>query len=94
MLTGCMPQAFPEEMKSFDECDIIIGNKDRSRLIPSIEDYISTHRHLIEIPSHPNSGGIFERMSVSAFSEHTRAFIKIEDGCNRFCSYCIIRLRI
>lgn len=90
VLTGCMPQAFPEEMKKFDNCDIILGNKERGRLIPAIEQFAATREHLIDIPAHLNQHAEFEPMTVSSFNEHTRAFIKIEDGCNRFCSYCII----
>lgn len=90
VLTGCMPQAFPEEMKNFTNCDIIIGNKERKRLIPTLEKYLSNHEQLISIPEHMNKNAEFEAMTVSSFNEHTRAFIKIEDGCNRFCSYCII----
>ena len=90
VLTGCMPQAFPEEMEQFSECDIIIGNRERARLIPALEQFLSDRRRMIDIPVHLNHGAEYENLSVSSFGEHTRAFIKIEDGCNRFCSYCII----
>ena len=84
VLTGCMPQAFPEEMERFTECDIILGNKERAKLIPAIERFCVERNRLLDIPVHQNQGALFESMTVSAFSEHTRAFIKIEDGCNRF----------
>ena len=90
VLTGCMPQAFPEEMEKLTECDIILGNRDRAALIPALERFFSERRLTIDIPAHLNQDAHFEPMTVSSFSEHTRAFIKIEDGCNRFCSYCII----
>lgn len=90
VLTGCMPQAFPEEMKDFDNCDIIIGNRKRGMLVPALEEYLSSRRQVIAIPEHMGKNAEFEPMTVSSFNEHTRAFIKIEDGCNRFCSYCII----
>ncbi len=90
VLTGCMPQAFPEEMKELDECDIILGNKERSKLVPAIEAYLADKAVLVDIPEYHNRGDLFENLTVSSFGEHTRAFIKIEDGCNRFCSYCII----
>ena len=89
VLTGCMPQAFPEEMSAFTECDIILGNKERGRLVPAIEAYLADRRPLVEIPAY-GSVDAYENLTVSSFDEHTRAFIKIEDGCNRFCSYCII----
>ena len=90
VLTGCMPQAFPEDMQDFTDCDIIIGNRERARLIPALENYLRDRHRLIDIPGHLGSGAVYENLSVSGFGEHTRAFIKIEDGCNRFCSYCII----
>lgn len=90
VLTGCMPQAFPDEMKQFHECDIILGNKQRAALVPSIEKFLSQKTPFINIPAHENTGFEYENLTVSSFGEHTRAFIKIEDGCNRFCSYCII----
>lgn len=89
VLTGCMPQAFPDEMKDFANCDIILGNKERSRLVPAIEEYISNKTPLTDIPAYLSSDS-YENLTVTSFDEHTRAFIKIEDGCNRFCSYCII----
>ena len=90
VLTGCMPQAFPEEMKELDECDIILGNKERSKLVPAIEAFLADKNRLVDIPGYLNHGDMYENLTVSSFGEHTRAFIKIEDGCNRFCSYCII----
>lgn len=90
VLTGCMPQAFPDEMKELDECDIILGNKERSKLVPAIEAYLADKNRLVDIPEYFNRGDMYENLTVSSFGEHTRAFIKIEDGCNRFCSYCII----
>lgn len=90
VLTGCMPQAFPDEMSDFTMCDIILGNKERAKLIPALEEYFSKNEKFIDIPAYQNRAEVFEPLSVSSFGEHTRAFIKIEDGCNRFCSYCII----
>ena len=90
VLTGCMPQAFPDEMKELKECDIILGNKERSKLVPAIEAFLARRSRLVDIPGYLNRGDMYENLTVSSFGEHTRAFIKIEDGCNRFCSYCII----
>ena len=90
VVTGCMPQAFPEEMHTLTDCDIILGNKERSHLVPEIERFIRERSQIIDIPPHPNKDFSYERLTVSSFGGHTRAFVKIEDGCNRFCSYCII----
>ena len=89
VLTGCMPQAFPELTEDLTDADIVLGNSNRSSLLPHILQYLSTRQRIIDIVPHQTKEK-FESMSVENFYERTRAFIKIQDGCNRFCSYCII----
>ena len=88
ILTGCMPQAFPEECQAIEEADIIIGNSNRAGLIGYIEEFMRSHQRIIHIQPHGRTYG--DEFSVSGMNERTRAYIKIEDGCNRFCTYCII----
>lgn len=90
VLTGCMPQAFPDRKSDFDECDIVIGNKQHGILIPTINDYFLTHKQIIKIDKHDHKNSEFEPMAVNELDGHTRAFVKIEDGCDMFCTYCII----
>ena len=89
VMTGCVPQAFPDEALAIKEADIILGNKNNRLLIDSLNKYLNEHKNIVNISDHKNndkySGGI-----ITEFSGHTRAFIKIQDGCNRFCSYCAI----
>ncbi|WOC33537.1 MULTISPECIES: tRNA (N(6)-L-threonylcarbamoyladenosine(37)-C(2))-methylthiotransferase MtaB [Caproicibacterium] len=87
VLTGCMPQAFPEQAAALADADIVLGNSNRAALTEQILHYLSTHQRIIDIEPHSQK---FESMQVTNFHERTRAFVKIEDGCNRFCSYCII----
>lgn len=87
ILTGCMPQAFPEKSAALSDADIVLGNSNRASLVPHILQYLSTHQRIVDIEPH---GKKFESMEVTDFYERTRAFVKIEDGCNRFCTYCII----
>lgn len=89
VLTGCWPQAFPEEAEHFPDADIVLGTANRSALLSHILEYLSTGRRIVDIAPH-EEGEKFEKLKVSAFHGRTRAFLKIEDGCNRFCSYCII----
>lgn len=89
VLTGCMPQAFPDCASRLPEADIITGNA-RRRLLPElIQRYLASRQQIVDIPSHTGKES-FEPMRTADFHEKTRAFVKIEDGCNRFCSYCII----
>ncbi len=90
ILTGCMPQAFPERTQDFEDCDIVLGNKRRGDIVQIIDEYMHNRTKLIRIEPHDNKNAEYEELSVTGFDGHTRAFIKIEDGCNRFCSYCII----
>ena len=89
VMTGCVPQAFPDEALAVKEADIILGNKNNSHLISALNKWFCEKNTINDITMHENddkyTGGIITR-----FEGHTRAFIKIQDGCNRFCSYCAI----
>lgn len=89
ILCGCMPQAFSDDASVFEGCDIVMGNTARRDIIPLIDEYLTERRQIIRIGEHQKNEA-FENMRISAFNERTRACIKIEDGCNRFCTYCII----
>lgn len=89
VLCGCMPQAFADQTELFEGCDIVMGNTARRDIVPLIDEYLLTRRPIVRIAPHAK-GEAFEPMRISAFNERTRACIKIQDGCNRFCTYCII----
>lgn len=89
VLTGCMAQAFPEDARRLEEADIILGTSNRKRLVPDLLAFLSARQRIIDIAPHTNDEK-FEDLNVENFTGRTRAFVKIEDGCNRFCSYCII----
>ena len=89
VLTGCIPQAFPSELKKFDDIDIIIGNSNKPEIVEIIENFILKKNKIIDVPDYKNEN-LLNKLSISKFGSHSRAFVKIEDGCNRFCSYCII----
>ncbi|MBO5230874.1 MAG: tRNA (N(6)-L-threonylcarbamoyladenosine(37)-C(2))-methylthiotransferase MtaB [Clostridia bacterium] len=89
VLTGCMPQAFPEASGELGEADIVIGNKSNRMLYDYIMQYIDNSGRIVAVEQH-KSGEVFQGDTICSFRERTRASVKIEDGCNRFCSYCII----
>ncbi len=89
VLTGCMAQAFPDCGKELSEVDIILGNKRRGDLVPVLEEYFSDPAKRTIVEDYKKSDP-YESLVVDDFVNRTRAFLKIEDGCNRFCSYCII----
>ena len=89
VLTGCMAQAFPQSGNKLSEVDIILGNKRRNDLVPTLKRYFSDMQKLTFVEDYYKKDE-YENLSVDNFINRTRAFLKIEDGCNRFCSYCII----
>lgn len=89
VLTGCMPQAFPDMASALDSADVVIGNRDNVKLVSKLNDYIKNRKRSVDINQHI-SGEKFTGMPISDFNERTRAIVKIEDGCDRFCSYCVI----
>lgn len=83
---GCYIQANPNiEM---DDADILLGNKDKSKIVEYIEEYFKSKNKIQNI--NPDLGNTFEDMYIDNFLSRTRAFVKIQDGCENFCSYCII----
>ncbi len=89
VLTGCLPQAFKEEAYALEQADIVIGNKSNSALPALLDRYFTDKVRITEVDEH-RSGEPFSGDTITCLHERTRANIKIEDGCNRFCSYCII----
>lgn len=84
VVTGCYSQINPETINA----DIILGNKDKSKIIDLLEDYIKNKKQIKRI--YDLTKVEFEKMNINKFENHTRAFVKVQDGCNAFCSYCII----
>ncbi len=89
VLTGCFPQAFREEAENIAEADIITGTMDRKRLPDMVSGYIAERKRIVSVCEYTRSEA-FEQCSNRSFENNTRAFIKIQDGCGMFCTYCII----
>lgn len=89
ILTGCMPQAFPDEAERLQEADIVLGNRNDSDILQLINKHNIEKKRISEIVNHKN-GDEFSECTIKKFNDRIRAFVKIEDGCDRFCSYCII----
>ena len=88
LLTGCMPQAFPTDAQKLP-ADIILGNSSDRDVVSAVRDYFKNKNRLINVFPHQKSEA-FETGVLEDFSERTRAYMKIEDGCDRGCTYCII----
>ena len=84
LVMGCYSQSSYNEI----DADIIIGNKDKSQVVNLINEYIKNKEKIVRIYDLKKQE--FESMEITNFKNHTRAFVKIQDGCNNFCTYCII----
>ncbi len=86
--TGCYVQTATEKMKEDLSIDIIVGNNKKKDIVQILDSYFEKKEnvHVIDI----NHTEEYEDLEISTVTEHTRAHMKIQDGCNNFCSYCII----
>ena len=90
VLTGCYPQAFPEEAAAIAEADVVTGSGNRRSILQDVQTVLSGEQErVVDIRPHVK-GERFEELPMDKFAEHTRAFVKVEDGCNRHCAYCVI----
>lgn len=90
VLTGCYPQAFPEEAAMIAEADVVTGSGNRRAILADVQKVLDGEaERVVDIRPH-EKGEQFEELPMDKFAEHTRAFVKVEDGCNRRCAYCVI----
>lgn len=89
VLAGCYPQAFPQEAAAVAEADVVVGNAGRRAMLQAIDACLATGERVVDIRAH-EKGEAFEELPMETFEGHTRAFIKVQDGCDRQCAYCVI----
>ena len=89
VLTGCYVQAFPQDAAELRDADILVGTKERTKIPMLLEEFLQS-RTPCKAVSPYEKGDAFEALPQGTDTGHTRAFLKIQDGCNRFCAYCII----
>ncbi len=89
VLAGCMPQAFPDEAAELLDADIVAGNTAPEELPQLVLKFLENGERIVHIGEHKRDEK-FTTPSIKNFSAHTRAFMKIQDGCERYCTYCII----
>ena len=89
ILTGCMPQAFPEEGAALTEADIVTGNLSPAKLPELLKRFIESGERIVQIFPHERDEK-YSTPSICRFEERTRAYMKVQDGCDRYCTYCTI----
>ena len=87
---GCYVQTKEEEAVADEAIDIIIGNNKKHELVTRLDEFYREHGKIDAVLDINDREQEFEELYMDKPSEHTRAFIKVQDGCNQFCSYCII----
>lgn len=91
VVTGCYSQTAAEEVKAIAGVDLIIGNQDRAQIVQLVEERLA-HRQTdtLDAVHKLTASTAFEEMAAGDITDKTRAFLKIQEGCNQFCTYCII----
>ena len=92
VVMGCYAQGNSEFIKNECQADIVIGTSKRSEIASLIKEYISTHQPFTKIDINPRCYQ-YEELGIASYSENIRAYLKIQDGCDNFCSYCIVPYR-
>ena len=86
---GCYVQVAKEEAEKIEEIDLLLGNNEKNKIVENIENYINEKQKMISIEDVMNQKEFLDFGDIT-YTDKTRAVIKVQDGCDRFCSYCII----
>ena len=86
---GCYSQVASEDVAAIEGVDIIMGTSERERLLERVQEFLRERKRILDVKDMSRYKK-FDALNVTSFSENTRAFIKIQDGCNQYCSFCII----
>lgn len=86
---GCYSQVKPEEVASIEGVDIVLGSRNKENVVEHCEDILQNKEAIDKIIA-PSESKTFEELQISNQTEMTRAYLKIQDGCNMYCSYCLI----
>ncbi len=89
-VTGCYVQVAPEEVAAIEGVDIIAGTNEKSAMVALVEEYIRKGSKIRQVKSYEELDTYEETGTITSMESRTRAYIKIQEGCDRFCSYCII----
>ena len=89
-VTGCYAQVAPEEIRALDGVRVVIGTKERARIVDYVEASLRADTGVAGTITDIMQARVFEDIPLHAMPHRTRAFLKIEDGCQNFCTFCII----
>ena len=87
--TGCYVQTDTQKLEADSAVDLILGNNQKKQIVEALEEYEKEHAKKVKVIE-INKTKEYEELSIGYTAEHVRAYIKVQDGCNQFCTYCII----
>lgn len=87
-VTGCYAQTAPDEIRNIEGVNLVLGTKEREKIV-QLTEALTPHETVCLVSDMDRNQG-FEKLSVKRYSNRTRAYIKVQEGCNQYCSYCII----
>ena len=89
IMMGCLSQIEPDSLKSIDGLNVILGSSRKGRVLDCFNEYLENRKQIVDV-SHEIFKSEYDNFTVEHFESHTRAFLKVEDGCDKFCTYCVI----
>lgn len=93
VVMGCYAQGNPSFIADDIKADIVVGTSYRDEIPDLIEEFLKCHQQIIKVEKNIRADKCYEELGVTSYSENIRAYLKIQDGCNNFCSYCLIPYR-
>ncbi len=91
VVCGCYPQVAPDEVRALPGVDVIIGTQERAKAVALVEEALAAKKEAVLDGVRPfDSTTVFDELAAGADDRHTRAFLKIQEGCDQFCTYCLI----
>lgn len=88
-VVGCYSQIAPEEVAAIEGVDIVLGTRNKGKIVYYVNKALMEKNQIVEV-NDVLKDKVFEELNISEYQDKTRAFLKIQDGCNRFCTYCLI----
>lgn len=89
-VVGCYSQIAPDEVSSIKGVDVVLGTRNKGDIVYWVNRAKSEKNKIVNVEENILKNNVFEELKIDDYQDKTRAFLKIQDGCNRFCSYCLI----
>lgn len=88
-VAGCYSQVAPDKVAKIPGVDVVIGTRNKGNIVELVEEHIHNKNQIVQVKDLLRNN-VFEELNIEEYQDKTRAFLKIQDGCNSFCSYCLI----